>query len=256
MGRGHRDPFGRAGRGRRGRRGGAERRTPAADRRGRASAGGDPRRSEGLARRAQGRRARRLPAGRDRPEAATDLVDLSTVHPRLRFDIRYAGADNFMGFALYERAGAWLQRPAAEAVGRAQAALEPLGYGLLIHDAYRPWFVTKMFWDAVPANARDYVADPSKGSRHNRGCAVDLTLYELKTGRAVEMPGRYDEFSRRSHPDYPGGTDRQRWHRDLLRRTMEAEGFAVYPEEWWHFDCADFQQYAIGADTFDALAKR
>ncbi|ADG11373.1 peptidase M15D vanX D-ala-D-ala dipeptidase [Caulobacter segnis ATCC 21756] len=125
-----------------------------------------------------------------------DLVDLTTVDPRIKLDIRYAGSNNFMGIPLYERAGAYLQRPAAEALKQAQAALAAQGYGLLIHDAYRPWFVTWMFWEATPPDARMFVANPAKGSRHNRGCAVDLTLYDLKTGRVVEMPSRYDEFSR------------------------------------------------------------
>jgi len=113
--------------------------------------------------------------------------------------------------------------------------------------------VTKMFWDATPEKFHNFVADPSKGSRHNRGCAVDLTLYDLKTGTPIEMPGGYDEFSDRSYPEYQGGTSLQRWHRALLRRVMEAEGFAVNPEEWWHFDYKDWQQYAIGNVPFDKI---
>ena len=127
------------------------------------------------------------------------------------------------------------------------------GYGLLIHDGYRPWFVTKMFWDATPESAHMFVADPTQGSRHNRGCAVDLTLYELKSGNAVEMTGRYDEMSPRSYADYVGGTSRQRWFRELLRGEMEAQGFTVYPEEWWHFDYQDWSDYAIGTATFSQL---
>ena len=183
-----------------------------------------------------------------------DLAQLSGVDPGIRFDIRYATANNFMGIPLYERPGAWLQRPAAEALGRVQRALRARGYGLLVHDGYRPWFVTKMFWDATPPEGRVFVADPAQASRHNRGCAVDLTLYDLATGEAVEMPSRYDEFSRRSYADYPGGTSRQRWLRDLLRREMETEGFSVYPEEWWHFDCKDWAQYPIGNVTFTQLS--
>jgi D-alanyl-D-alanine dipeptidase len=98
-----------------------------------------------------------------------------------------------------------------------------------------------------------FVADPSQGSRHNRGCATDLTLYDLKTGKAVEMTGGYDEMSPRSYADYAGGTSRERWLRDLLRREMEAQGFAVYPEEWWHFDYKDWSDYAIGTATFSQL---
>ena len=185
-----------------------------------------------------------------------DLVDLTTVDPRIKLDIRYAGSNNFMGIPLYERAGAYMQRPAAEALGRAQKALAEKGYGLLIHDAYRPWFVTWMFWEATSPADHAFVADPGKGSRHNRGCAVDLTLYELKTGKAVEMPSRYDEFSPRAYADFIGGTTRQRALRDLLRETMIARGFEVYPEEWWHFDYKDWRRYGIGTRTFTQLAGR
>ena len=184
----------------------------------------------------------------------SDLVDLRTIDPTIRFDIRYATANNFMGIPLYERPAAFLQRPAAEALGRANARLKAAGYGLLIHDAYRPWFVTRMFWDATPPENRIFVANPANGSRHNRGAAVDLTLYELSTGRAVEMPGRYDELSRRSYADYFGGTTRQRWLRDLLRREMEAQGFTVIAEEWWHFDYQGWRDWGLGNRTFDELS--
>jgi D-alanyl-D-alanine dipeptidase len=195
------------------------------------------------------------PPAEPQPKRAFDLVDLTSVDPTIKLDIRYASTNNFIGFPLYERAAAYLQRPAAEALGRVQRSLAATGYGLLIHDAYRPWFVTKMFWDATPESDHVFVADPSQGSRHNRGCAVDLTLYDLKSGKAVEMTGRYDEMSPRSYADYVGGTSRQRWLRQLLRSAMEAQGFAVYPEEWWHFDYKDWSDYAIGTATFTQLAK-
>jgi D-alanyl-D-alanine dipeptidase len=185
--------------------------------------------------------------------ARSDLVELSSLDPSIHLDIRYAGSDNFMGEPLYEKAAAYMQHPAAEAVARANRTLAAQGYGLLIHDAYRPWYVTKMFWDAVMPEAHVFVADPAKGSRHNRGCAVDLTLYELTTGKPVVMTGRYDEMSPRSYADYRGGTSRQRWLRDLLRRAMEAEGFSVYPQEWWHFDYKGFADYPIGNATFTEL---
>ncbi|PTS88699.1 MULTISPECIES: M15 family metallopeptidase [unclassified Caulobacter] len=190
------------------------------------------------------------------PFRPADLVDLATIDPAIRFDIRYAGADNFMGLPLYERPAAYLQRPAAEALGRVQKALAQRGYGLLIHDAYRPWFVTWMFWEATPPQFHMFVADPARGSRHNRGSAVDLTLYDQKTGKVVEMPGRYDEMSARSSADFPGGTSEQRRLRGLLREAMEAEGFAVLPEEWWHFDYMDWAAYGIGTVTFSTLASR
>ena len=194
---------------------------------------------------------------REPPAAhADDLVDLAGIRASIKFDIRYATRNNFMGFPLYERPGAYLQRPAAAALGRVAQSLAPLGYGLLIHDAYRPWFVTKMFWDATPDSAHVFVADPAVGSRHNRGCAVDLTLYELANGAPVRMTGRYDEMSRRSFADYVGGTGRERWLRDLLRQAMEQQGFGVYPQEWWHFDFRDWHDYAIGNAPFDRLESR
>ncbi|WP_084718256.1 M15 family metallopeptidase [Sphingomonas sanxanigenens] len=190
------------------------------------------------------------------PHLPDDLVDLTGVDRRIRLDIRYAGARNFMGIPLYERAAAFLQRPAAAAVGRAQQALAAKGYGLMIHDAYRPWFVTWMFWEATPPEDHVFVADPAQGSRHNRGCAVDLTLYDLRTGKVVEMPSRYDEASRRSYSNFVGGTTRQRALRDMLREAMVAEGFEVYPEEWWHFDYRTWRRYAIGTKSFTELASR
>ena len=183
----------------------------------------------------------------------TDLVELVRLDSTIRLDIRYATTRNFLGTPLYSEARAFMQRPAAEALVRAHRKLRAMGYGLLIHDAYRPWYVTKMFWDATPAAQHEFVADPATGSRHNRGCAVDLTLYEVKTGRAVEMTGVYDEMSRRSYPSYPGGTSRQRWFRELLRGAMEAEGYTVYAAEWWHFDYKDWKSYRIGNTPFERL---
>jgi D-alanyl-D-alanine dipeptidase len=182
-----------------------------------------------------------------------DLVELATLDPTIHLDIRYATTNDFLGTPVYTEARAFLQRPAAEALLRAQQKLRPLGYGLLIHDAYRPWYVTKIFWDATPPEGKIFVADPSQGSRHNRGCAVDLTLYDRQTGKPIEMPGTYDEMSPRSYPNYPGGTSLQRWHRDLLRRAMEAEGFTVYEAEWWHFDYKDWREYPILNIPFEKL---
>ena len=129
------------------------------------------------------------------------------------------------------------------------------GFGLLLHDGYRPWYVTKMFWDATPESQKLFVADPASGSRHNRGSAIDLNLYDLDTGAPADMVGTYDEFSPRSFPNYPGGTSRQRWLRELLRRAMEAEGFTVYEAEWWHFDHDDWREYTLQNATFDQLGK-
>jgi CubicO group peptidase (beta-lactamase class C family)/D-alanyl-D-alanine dipeptidase len=183
-----------------------------------------------------------------------ELVDLTLLDSTLKLDIRYATTNNFLSTPFYRSAKAYMQRPAAEALVRVHRQLASEGYGLLIHDAYRPWYVTKMFWDATPPEQHIFVADPAKGSRHNRGCAVDLTLYDRKTGKVVDMVGGYDEMSDRSYPDYLGGTSRQRWHQDLLRRAMEHEGFTVYEAEWWHFDYRDWRKYPILNQTFEQLA--
>jgi serine beta-lactamase-like protein LACTB len=187
----------------------------------------------------------------------SELIDITTVDAAIKLDLRYATDNNFLSTPLYPpMAKAYLQKPAAEALVKVNAKLKEQGYGLLIHDAYRPWYVTKMFWDATPEKWHHFVADPSKGSRHNRGCAVDLTLYDRETGKPVEMVGGFDEFSDRSYPDYLGGTSLQRWHRDLLRRSMESEGFTVYEAEWWHFDFKNWNRYAVENKSFEELSKK
>ena len=183
-----------------------------------------------------------------------DLVELKYFDETIKYDIRYAGTNNFMSNKFYSKASAYMQRPAAKALARAHKKLNLFGYGLLIHDAYRPWYVTKMFWDATPDDKKIFVANPKDGSRHNRGCAVDLTLYELKTGKVIEMVGGYDEMTSRSFPNYYGGTSEQRWHRKLLREVMESEGFNVYDYEWWHFDYKDWKQYPIANTRFEDLS--
>ena len=179
------------------------------------------------------------------PFRKADLVELIRLDPSLRLDVRYATSNNFVGRPVYAEGRAFLQRPAAEALVRAGKALRTKGYGLLIFDGYRPWAVTRLFWDSVPEDKRAFVADPSKGSKHNRGCAVDLSLYALATGLEVEMPSAYDEMSERAHPDYAGGSAASRNARDLLRAAMEAQGFTVETNEWWHFNYKDWPRYPI-----------
>lgn len=185
------------------------------------------------------------PPNEEREFRRPDLVELVGLDPTIRLDIRYATANNFAGRAVYREPRAFLQRPAAEALVRVNRALRREGYGLVVFDGYRPWRVTKLFWDITPEDKRQFVADPSRGSRHNRGCAVDVTLYERKTGRQVEMPSGYDDFTERAHINYTGGTAEQRRLRDLLRAAMEAEGFSVYEPEWWHYDYKDWREYPI-----------
>ena len=182
-----------------------------------------------------------------------DLVELVLLDPTLKLDIRYAGSNNFLGRPVYSQARAFLQRPAAEALLRVNAVMHEQGFGLIIFDGYRPWTVTKIFWDATPEDKKEFVADPRAGSKHNRGCAVDLSLVELSTGKEVAMPGDYDEMSERSHIDYAGGPEEARRRRDLLRQAMEAEGFEPYEPEWWHYNYREWKEYPILDIPFEAI---
>jgi D-alanyl-D-alanine dipeptidase len=184
---------------------------------------------------------------------APDLVEIVRLDSSVHLDIRYATADNFMKRRMYAGARAFLQRPAAEALLRVHRALRARGLGILVKDAYRPWSVTKQFWDETPPGLRRFVADPAKGSRHNRGCAVDCTLYRLKRGEEVSMPSPYDEFSARASPRYEGGTSAERRMRELLRASMKAEGFTVDPGEWWHFDYRGWRSYRVLDIPFGAV---
>jgi len=185
---------------------------------------------------------------------APDLVELRVLDADLKLDIRYATTNNFLGTPIYDEARAFLQRPAALAVVRVDQKVKARGYGLLVFDGYRPWYVTKVFWDATPVKFHPYVSDPAQGSRHNRGCAIDLTLFDLKTGQPLTMPTDFDDFSVRAWPSYSGGTVEERQHREILRQAMESEGFTVYPTEWWHYDYKNWKRYQILNRPFSDLS--
>jgi D-alanyl-D-alanine dipeptidase len=199
--------------------------------------------------------AQQKPPQETGPFRQPDLVELVRLDPSLRLDIRYATKRNFLGRPVYKEARAFLQRPAAEALVRVNSALRRKGYGLVIFDGYRPWNVTKAFWDATPEDKKQFVADPQKGSRHNRGCAVDLTMFDLRTGREVSMPSEYDEMTERSHINYQCATPEAKALREMLRAAMEAEGFNVYEPEWWHYDYKDWKQYPILNIGFSKIGK-
>lgn len=195
-----------------------------------------------------------------RPSAATpksdreDLVELIQLDPSIRLDIRYASTNNFTGRKLYSQGRAFLIRPAAEALLRAHRAAQSEGLGLTIYDAYRPWRITKALWDATPPGPkRNYVANPKKGSRHNRGCAVDLTLHDLATGRQVEMPSGYDEFTERAHRNYTHASSLALQNRARLEKYLEAEGFHGISNEWWHFDYKSWELFPLRDIPFEQL---
>jgi zinc D-Ala-D-Ala dipeptidase len=183
----------------------------------------------------------------------TNLVELIKLDSTIKLDIRYATSNNFVGQPVYKEARAFLQKDAADALKRVSIKMHSLGYGLLVFDGYRPWDVTKLFYDVTSKKNKKFVANPKEGSRHNRGCAIDVSLYDLVTNKEIEMPGVYDEMTDRSYVDYTGGTEEQRKTRDLLIATMQEEGFAVYKYEWWHFDYKDWQLYRITNMPFSEI---
>lgn len=170
------------------------------------------------------------------------LIDVQAVCPSVRVDVRYATADNFMKEPLYPSAICLLRREVAEKIARVQKELEKEGLGLKIFDGYRPLSVQKKMWARFPVEG--YVANPAKGSNHNRGAAVDVTLVDAQ-GHELPMPSAYDEFSERAHRDYSGGDAQARKNRGLLEKAMLTEGFIGLATEWWHFDDADAKNYPL-----------
>jgi zinc D-Ala-D-Ala dipeptidase len=188
------------------------------------------------------------------PDHPSGLVELVQLDSTIRLDIRYATTNNFTGRQLYNQPRAFLARPAAEALVRVHHAASARGFGLTIFDAYRPWRVTKALWDATPAGPRkNYVANPKKGSKHNRGCAVDLTLHDLTTGALVEMPSGYDEFSARAHRSFTGSSAEALAHRDFLEQLMETRGYRGASNEWWHFDFGGWEDFPLLDIPFEQL---
>lgn len=179
------------------------------------------------------------------------LVDLERVNPGIRIEIRYATANNFMKEALYPEARCLLRRETAEKLSRVQRRLEKRGLGLKVFDGYRPLSVQKKMWARFPLEG--YVANPARGSNHNRGAAVDLTLVD-KNGRELPMPSAYDEFSERSHRDYLGASTKKLRNRRILQKAMEKEGFIGLKTEWWHFDDPEAKNYPVLDFPFSSVA--
>jgi zinc D-Ala-D-Ala dipeptidase len=181
------------------------------------------------------------------------LVDLLYLHPSLNFDIRYATPNNFTGQKLYGSARAFLVPAAADALMAAHWAAYDEGYGLTVFDAYRPLSVTRKMWAATPRRLRNYVANPAKGSRHNRGCAVDVTLYDRATKQSVLMPSEFDDFSAKAHRNYAAAPQQALANRARLERYMVAAGFRPMSNEWWHFDFIGWEKYPILDVPFEKM---
>jgi zinc D-Ala-D-Ala dipeptidase len=188
-----------------------------------------------------------------RGDSSQEIVALAGFIPGLRLDIRYATSDNLMHRPVYLLPLAFLRRPAAEALLTIQKELQALGYGLKVYDGYRPYRVTVMFFEAW--HDSNFVASPFTGSRHNRGCAVDLTLIDLSTGNELTMPTVYDSFTKEAAADFPDIAPAALKNRKLLQEVMLRHGFLIYPSEWWHFDFAGWKNYPVMDLTFEDLVK-
>ncbi|HEY9195805.1 MAG TPA: M15 family metallopeptidase [Mucilaginibacter sp.] len=179
------------------------------------------------------------------------LVEIVKYIPAVKLDIRYATANNFMHRAMYRQAKAYARLPAVKALQQVAADLRARGLGLKIFDAYRPYSVTVNFYETTPDT--NFVANPRFGSKHNRGCAVDLTLIDLKTGKELEMPTGFDSFSHKAAAEYPAATPVQTANRELLKAAMQAHGFTVLKTEWWHYDFDNWRDYPLLDVPFAAL---
>lgn len=175
-------------------------------------------------------------------KAQSALVLLETIDPTILIDIKYATANNFTGVALYPAARCYVRRAVGEALAQVQSELRSQGMGLKVFDAYRPLSIQRKLWASIPDER--YVAHPDKGSNHNRGAAVDLTLVN-EQGVEFEMPSYYDEFSPRAHRNYRECSRQARENRALLEAVMARHGFLPFPTEWWHFDHKDWKRFPL-----------
>lgn len=183
-----------------------------------------------------------------------DLVEVITINPNIRLDIKYATDNNFTKKAVYSQAKCFLRRAVAQKINLVQQELEKQGFGLKIFDGYRPRSVQYKFWELVPIPG--YVADPKKGSKHNRGSAVDLTIIRLSDGHEIEMPSAFDEFSEKAHRKYETMTPEAAKNCKLLENLMVKYGFIPLSTEWWHFDDVDWEKYELLDISFEEVQKQ
>lgn len=182
-----------------------------------------------------------------------ELVDLEKFIPGLKLEIRYATTNNFTGKKIYQLARAYARKPVAEALKKIQADLKGQGLALKIFDGYRPYSATVMFYETY--HDTTYVASPYKGSRHNRGCALDLTIIDVSTGKELPMPTEYDSFKKEAWPSTPVSDPIVRKNRKTLIDAMEKHGFKVNASEWWHFDFIGWQKFPVMDIDFEELEK-
>lgn len=182
-----------------------------------------------------------------------EMVELKNSIPDIKLDIRYATANNFTGKVIYGSPRAFARKPVVEALRKIQDSLSIYNLGLKIYDSYRPYSATLRFFEVYPDT--NFVASPRSGSRHNRGCAVDLTLIDKNTGEEIPMPTAFDDFSERAHPEYPNLPEKVLANRKFLFGLFTHFGFNHYPSEWWHFDFNGWDKYPLMDLSFEELSK-
>lgn len=182
-----------------------------------------------------------------------ELVNLQKYIPGIVLDIRYATTNNFTGEKIYSLARAYSRKPVADALKKAQEDFKKSGVGIKIYDAYRPYSATVKFYEVYRDTT--YVASPYRGSRHNRGCALDMTIIDLKTGEELKMPTEFDSFKKEAWPSTHVKDPVIKKNRDLLISVMEKNGFKVNASEWWHFDFVGWQKYDVMDIDFEQLEK-
>jgi len=180
-----------------------------------------------------------------------ELVDLENAIPGLELDIRYATTNNFTGEVIYNLAKAYARKPVAEALALVQSDLKEQGLELKIHDGYRPYSATVKFYEVYGDTT--FVASPYQGSRHNRGCAIDLTVINSETKQELNMPTPYDSFQEEAFPDFPLEDQEAVANRTMLIAAMEIRGFKVYDSEWWHFDFVGWEKFDVMDIDFEEL---
>lgn len=182
-----------------------------------------------------------------------ELVDLEKHIPGIVLDIRYATTNNFTKEKIYNLPKAYARKSVADALRNAQQEFRTLGYGIKVFDAYRPYKATVKFYEVYKDTT--YVASPYRGSRHNRGCAIDMTLINLKTGAELKMPTEYDSFRKEAWPSTPVKDPEVKKNRDLIIAVMKKYGFRVNSSEWWHFDFNGWKNYEVLDIDFEELEK-
>jgi D-alanyl-D-alanine dipeptidase len=183
--------------------------------------------------------------------ANKELINLEKLIPNIVLDIRYATTNNFTKEKIYKLARAYARKPVAEGLKRAQEELNKQGLGIKVFDGYRPYSATVKFYEVY--HDTTFVASPYRGSRHNRGCALDITIIDLKTKQELKMPTGYDAFVKEARPTYPIKNIEAKKNRDLLISVMSKQGFKVNASEWWHFDFIGYKNYEVLDIDFEEL---